>query len=70
MRVTDPAKILYIENYIYVLRGIRVHWRLSDFSCKPFPSTGDLPKQGIEPRSPVLQAELLPTEPLGKPNVQ
>ena len=28
----------------------------------PFPSPGDLPDQGIEPRSPTLQADDLPTE--------
>ena len=33
----------------------------------PFPSPGDLPNLGIEPTSPALQADSLPTEPLGKP---
>ena len=28
----------------------------------PFPSPGDLPNPGIEPRSPVLQADSLPSE--------
>ena len=28
----------------------------------PFPSPGDLPKPGIEPGSPALQADSLPTE--------
>ena len=28
-----------------------------------FPSLGDLPDPGIEPRSPALQAEALPSEP-------
>ena len=28
----------------------------------PFPSPGDLPDQGIKPRSPALQADSLPTE--------
>jgi len=32
----------------------------------PFPSPGDLPKPGIEPRSPALQADSLPSEPSGK----
>ena len=32
----------------------------------PFPSPGDLPDPGIEPRSPALQADTLPTEPPGK----
>ena len=33
----------------------------------PFPSPGDLPNPGIEPRSPILQAGSLPAEPQGKP---
>ena len=32
----------------------------------PRPSPGDLPNQGIEPRSPILQADPLPSEPPGK----
>ena len=31
----------------------------------PFPSPGDLPNPGIEPESPALQADALPSEPLG-----
>ena len=33
----------------------------------PFPPPGDLSAQGIEPRSPALQADFLPSEPPGKP---
>ena len=33
----------------------------------PFPSPGDLPNPGMEPRSPALQADALPSEPPGKP---
>ena len=36
------------------------------WSRLPFPSPGDLPKPGIEPRSPTLQVESLPSEPPGK----
>ena len=32
-------------------------------------SPGDLPDPGIELRPPVLQADSLPSEPLGKPNI-
>ena len=32
----------------------------------PFPSPGDPPHTGIEPRSPALQADSLPSEPPGK----
>ena len=37
------------------------------WSGKPFPSPGDLPDPGIEPRSPTWQANSLPAEPQGKP---
>ena len=33
----------------------------------PFPSPGDLPSLGINPRSPALQADSLPAELQGKP---
>ena len=37
------------------------------WSRLPFPSPGDLPNPGIEPRSPALQAYALPSEPPRKP---
>ena len=37
------------------------------WSGLPFPSPGDLPYPGIEPGSPTLQADALPSEPPGKP---
>ena len=37
------------------------------WSGLPFPSPGDLPNPGIEPRSPTLQVDALPSEPPGKP---
>ena len=37
------------------------------WSGQPFPSPGDLPNPGIEPRS-ALQADSLPAEPPGKPS--
>ena len=40
------------------------------WSGLPFPSPGDLPNTGIEPGSPALQAEALPSEPPGEPNSQ
>ena len=36
------------------------------WSGQPFPSPGDLPSPGIEPRSPSLQVDSLPAEPQGK----
>ena len=37
------------------------------WSGLPFPSPEDLPNPGIEPGSPALQADALPSEPPGKP---
>ena len=37
--------------------------RLEYWSGLPFPSPGDLPNAGIEPGSPALQADILPSEP-------
>ena len=38
------------------------------WSGLPFPSPGDLPDPGIEPWSPALLADSLPSESPGKPN--
>ena len=37
------------------------------WSGLPFPSPRDLPDLGIEPKSPALQADALPSRPPGKP---
>ena len=42
--------------------------RQERWSGLSFPSPGDLPNPEIKPRSPALQADLLPTELLGKPS--
>ena len=39
------------------------------WSGLPFPSPGDLPDPGIEPASPALEADALPSEPQGSPFV-
>ena len=41
--------------------------RQEDWSGLPFPSPGDLPDPAIEPGSPALQADALPSEPPGEP---
>ena len=42
-------------------------FRQEYWSGLSFPSPGDLPDPGIEPRSPALQADALPSEAPGKP---
>ena len=39
--------------------------RQESWSGLPFPSPGDLPDPGIEPGSPTLRADALPSEPPG-----
>ena len=39
------------------------------WSGLPFTSAADLPNPGIEPGSPALQADSLPSEPPGKPYI-
>ena len=41
--------------------------RQNYWSGLPCPPPGDLPNPGIEPRSPALQEDSLPSEPPGKP---
>ena len=41
--------------------------RQEDWSGEPFPSPGDLPNPGIEPRSHALKVDSLSSEPPGKP---
>ena len=50
------------------LPGSSVHGILKQEYCGglPFPSPGDLPNPGIESMSPALQADSLPSEPLGQ----
>ena len=40
--------------------------RQENWSGLPFPSPGDLSNPEIKPRSPALQADVLPSEPPGK----
>ena len=41
----------------------------SDWSGLPCPPSGDLPSVGIEPKSPALQVDSLPSESPGKPKI-
>ena len=53
------------------LPGSFIHWILQAryWSGLPFPSPVDHPNPGMEPRSPTLQADSLPSEPPGNPCV-
>ena len=46
---------------------MEVSWQ-EYWSGLPFPSPEDLSNPGLEHGSPALQADSLPTEPLGNPN--
>ena len=41
-------------------------FRQEYWSALSFPSSGDLPHPGIDPRSPTMQADALPSEPPSK----
>ena len=52
-----------------VARQVLCSWgfsRLEYWSGLPRPPPGDLPNPGMEPRSPSLQVDSLPSEPPGK----
>ena len=58
----DPVDCSPPGSSIHVILQARILGGL------PFPSQGDLPDPGIEPRSPASQADALTSEPPGKPN--
>ena len=63
MQVAQSCPTLYNLMTIQSMEFFRPEY----WSGYPFPSPGDLPNPGIEPRSPSLQADSLPAEPQGKP---
>ena len=69
----------YVLSHFSHVRLFAIPWTVAslaplsmDFSRQeywnglPFSSPGDIPNPGIEPGSPALRADSLPTEPLGK----
>ena len=57
-----------------IVKATILAWRIAvqfsrqeDWNRLPFPYPGDLPDPGIEPRSPALQVNSLPSELPGKP---
>ena len=67
MKVHEVAQscLTLCDPMDYSLPGPSVHGILRQeyWGGLPFPSPGDLPDPGIEPGSPVLQADSLPSEP-------
>ena len=66
---------LFSHVWLFVTPWIVAQWlicpwgfsRQEYWSGLPCPPPGDLPNPGIEPRSPALQVDSLPSEPPGKP---
>ena len=54
------------------LRGFSVHriFQARILECASISFSGDLPESRIEPGSPALQTDALPSEPLGKPRAK
>ena len=68
--VSNPCFSSESESCSVVSNFLRQSMEFSSpeyWSGVPFPSPGDLPNPGMEPRSPTLQADSLPAEPPGKP---
>ena len=63
MKVTQSCPTL-CDPMDYTVHGI-LQARILEWVA--FPSPGDLPDSGIEPWSPALQADALPSKPPGKP---
>ena len=63
VKVAQSCPSLY-DPVGYTVHGI-LQARILEWVAFPFPR-GDLPNPGIEPRSPALQVDSLPTEPSGK----
>ena len=55
----DPMDCSLPDSPVHGILQARIHGL-------PFPSPGDLPNPGIEPHSPTLQTDSLPSEPPGK----
>ena len=67
------SRVQLLETSWTVARQVPLSMEFSRpeyWSGLPFPSPGDLPDPGIKPRSPALQADSLPSEPPGKPQIK
>ena len=63
--ITTASKTMF---NIMSMAPLSMGFSRQEYSCgQPFPSPGDLPNQGIKPRSLAVQAESLASEPPVKP---
>ena len=76
-RLQSPSAVILLSRFSHVWL-CATSWqalpslgfsRQEYWSGLPFPSPGDLPDPGIEPKSPAFQAVALTSEPPGKPGV-
>ena len=67
--VTQSCPTLFLPHAVTYQAPLSMEFSKQEFwSGLPFPSPGDLPDTGTESRSPVLQADSLPTESPGNPS--
>ena len=70
VKVKSLSRVWLFETpwIIYILPGFSVHgiFQARVLEWVAISSPGDLPNPGIEPGSPALQADALPSEPPGK----
>ena len=78
VRQLDPTKLKKVKSLSHVWlfatpwtvayqASLSMRFSRQEYwSGLPFPSPRDLPDPGIEPKSPALQADALPSEPPGK----
>ena len=60
LTLCDPMDYSLPGFFVYEILQARI------LEWLPFPSPGDLPNPGFEPRSPALEADALTSEPPGK----
>ena len=64
--VAQPCLTVCASQTVAHQAPLSMEFRQEYGSLQPFLSPGDLPNPGIEPRSPALQVDSLPSEPPGK----
>ena len=68
MKLLSLLRLFAIPRAVFLQAPSSMEFSRQEYwSALPFPSPGNLPNPGIEPRSPALQADSLLSEPPGKP---